>query len=140
VARSLSSSSKTSASGRAPLALSSAATNEYGGYEHHLRRLRHTLATLQKHCIQTVLRFFPAGTSVTRAEGGYLAWVQLPKRLSAVALYRAALEHKITIAPGIMFSGQGRYENCFRLNYGRVWSPRLDEALAALGRLASSLV
>ena len=113
---------------------------EYGGYELHLRRLRRTLAALQKHCVQTVLRFFPAGTTVTRPQGGYVAWVELPKGVSAVALYRSALENKITIAPGIIFSGDARYANCFRLNYGQVWSPRLDEALHLLGGIASSLV
>jgi DNA-binding transcriptional MocR family regulator len=112
---------------------------EYGGYEHHLRRLRRTLASLQAQCVQAVTRFFPAGTTVAPPQGGYIAWVQLPKRLSALALYRAALDNKITIAPGTIFSGEAGHANCFRLNYGQIWSSRVEEAIELLGRLASSL-
>jgi DNA-binding transcriptional MocR family regulator len=112
---------------------------EQGGYEHHLRRLRRTLAVLEKQCLQAVTRFFPAGTTVSRPQGGYLAWVQLPKRVNASALYRLALANKITIAPGTIFSGEARHENCFRMNYGQPWSARIDEAVETLGRLAASL-
>ena len=69
----------------------------------------------------------------------YVAWVQLPKRISALKLYRLALESKITIAPGIIFAGEPRYENCFRLNYGQPWSSRLEDALQLVGAMASSI-
>ena len=110
-----------------------------GGYEHHLRRLRRTLASLQKHCVQSVQRSFPAGTTVTRPEGGYLAWIQMPRRVSALAVYRLALESKITVAPGTIFSIDGQYENCLRINYGQEWSARLDDAVRTLGALAASM-
>jgi DNA-binding transcriptional MocR family regulator len=112
---------------------------QHGGYEHHLRRLRRTLASLQKHAVQSVMRSFPAGTAVTRPAGGYVAWIQLPKKINAVDLYRLALENRISIAPGPIFSAHGGYTNCFRLNYGQEWTARVDEAVATLGRLAASL-
>jgi len=112
---------------------------EHGGYEHHLRRLRRSLAALQKLAVQAVTRSFPAGTTASRPGGGYLAWIQLPRKIDAVGLYRLALENRITIAPGTIFSGQGLYKNCFRLNYGQEWTARVDEAVATLGRLAASL-
>jgi DNA-binding transcriptional MocR family regulator len=113
---------------------------QHGGFEHHLRRLRRTLGGLQKHCVQAVLRSFPAGTTVTRPAGGYLAWIELPERASALALYRFALESKITIAPGTIFSSDGKLESCLRLNYGQgEWSARLDDAVRTLGAIAASL-
>lgn len=112
---------------------------QHGGYEHHLRRLRRSLASLQRHAAQGVMRAFPAGTTVSRPGGGYLAWVELPKKTSAVALYRLALENRITIAPGAVFSAQKPYQNCFRLNYGQAWTSRVEEAVTTLGQLAASL-
>jgi len=110
-----------------------------GGYEHHLRRLRRTLAALQKQCLQAVQRYFPAGTTVSRQAGGYIAWLQLPKRVSALALYRLALESRITVAPGTIFSAAGHHENCVRINYGQEWSSRLEDAMRTLGDIARSL-
>jgi DNA-binding transcriptional MocR family regulator len=112
---------------------------QHGGYEHHLRRLRRSLAALQRLTVQAVTRSFPSGTSISRPAGGYLAWIQLPKKVSSVAAYRVALENKITIAPGPIFSARADYENCFRLNYGQEWSPRVEEAIATLGRIVASL-
>jgi len=111
---------------------------QYGGYEHHLRRLRHALATLQKHYLQAIARYFPAGTRVVRPEGGYLAWVQMPRRARAVTVYRLALESKIAIAPGDIFAPSGQYANCLRLNFSQEWSPRVDDALRTLGAIVAS--
>jgi DNA-binding transcriptional MocR family regulator len=112
---------------------------QYGGYEHHLRRLRRSLATLQKQGVQSVLRHFPAGTSVQRPEGGYLAWVRMPRQVSALAVYRLALESRVTVAPGDIFSPEGRYANCLRLNFSQEWSARHDDALRTVGAIAASL-
>jgi DNA-binding transcriptional MocR family regulator len=113
---------------------------EHGSYEHHLRRLRRTLAALQKQAVQAVLDAFPAGTTLSRPAGGYITWVQLPKKISATALYRLALAHRITLAPGPVFSAQPQYANCFRLNYGHEWTDRIDDAVVTLGRLAKTLL
>jgi DNA-binding transcriptional MocR family regulator len=104
---------------------------QHGGYEHH--------ASLQKQAAQAVVRSFPPGTTTSRPGGGYVSWIQLPKKVSAVALYRLALESRITIAPGPIFSAQAAYANGFRLNYAQEWSARVEEAVVTLGRLAASL-
>lgn len=49
-----------------------------GGYERHLRNLRRTYAQLIARMTDAVARYFPAGTRVTRPQGGHLLWVELP--------------------------------------------------------------
>jgi DNA-binding transcriptional MocR family regulator len=51
-------------------------------------------------------------------------------------LYREALAHKISIAPGTIFSPSGSYQNCLRLHGGLPRSEELDRAIQTLGLLS----
>jgi DNA-binding transcriptional MocR family regulator len=65
--------------------------------------------------------------------------VELPKAVDSLDLYRKALEKKISIAPGPMFSAKQKYRNFFRLSCGQPWSNKLEQALLTLGRLAGKI-
>lgn len=108
-----------------------------GGYDKHLRQLRHALSMQQEAMLLAVERYFPAGTRATRPDGGYFLWVELPEGADTIALHRQALSLGISVAPGPMFSAQRRFANCLRLNYGHPWDERAEAAMATLGRLAS---
>lgn len=110
-----------------------------GGYDRHLRSLRRQLASQVQRMVEAIGEHFPEGTRVTRPEGGFLVWVELPRKVDALVLHARALEAGISIAPGPIFSAQKRYGNFIRLNCGFPWSPRLEGALATLGSLARSL-
>lgn len=107
-----------------------------GGYDRHLRQLRHTLLLQQMQYLEAIERYFPAETQVTRPQGGYFCWVQLPGKTDTLQLHRAALDHGISIAPGPIFSAQRNFRNCLRLNYGHPWNPRFADAMAQLSKLA----
>lgn len=107
------------------------------GYDAHLAKLRATLATQQSALLASLQKHFPNGYRVTRPEGGYFVWVELPRGADALELHRLALEQGISIAPGPIFSPRREFRNCVRLNYGHPWTPELDRAIARLGQLAS---
>lgn len=109
---------------------------ESGGYDRHLRKLRKTLATQVQRVTLAISQCFPRGTRVTRPAGGFVLWVELPKSLDSLELYRKALREKISIAPGPIFSAKQKYQNFIRLSCGQPWSERLEQALMTLGRLA----
>jgi DNA-binding transcriptional MocR family regulator len=109
-----------------------------GGYDKHLRHLRHTLSLQQGAVAQAVVRHFPKGTKATRPEGGYFLWVELPGDVDTLEVHRQALSAGISIAPGPMFSAHRGFRNCLRLNYGHAFDARIDAALAILGRLATA--
>ncbi|MEC5164147.1 aminotransferase class I/II-fold pyridoxal phosphate-dependent enzyme [Janthinobacterium sp. CG_S6] len=108
-----------------------------GTYEWHLRQLRLALAAQQHMMLQAIAVHFPAGTRVTRPQGGYFVWVELPKGVDALALHRSALRHGISIAPGPIFSAKRAFGHCVRLNYGHPWDATHEAAIATLGRLAA---
>lgn len=109
------------------------------GFKHHLRRLRVVLERQQAYMLQAIARHFPAETQVTRPQGGYFLWLQLPKKVNVLELFRMANDRKISIAPGPIFSPQRQFQNCIRLNYGLDWSPNVEAAIATVGALARSL-
>jgi DNA-binding transcriptional MocR family regulator len=109
---------------------------ESGGYDHHLRRLRKSLALQVDRVSLAISRCFPEGTRVTRPLGGFVLWVELPKSVNSVELHGKALREKISIVPGAIFSPKQKYQNFIRLSCGQPWSDRLEHALITLGRLA----
>jgi DNA-binding transcriptional MocR family regulator len=56
-----------------------------------------------------------------------------------VELYELALKHKISIAPGRMFTLQNQFNNCMRLCFGLPWSEELKWKLKKLGGLAKMM-
>ncbi len=110
-----------------------------GRYEHHLRKLRQTLHANSLQYIRTIGEHFPEGTRVTNPTGGFILWVELDKHIDSYHLYQEAMLHKISIAPGSMFTLQDRYRNCMRLSYGLQWSPQVERALKKLGGLVKGM-
>lgn len=109
-----------------------------GGYDKHLRQLRHALSVQQSAMMQAVVRYFPKGTRATRPGGGYFLWIELPGQVNALDIHRKALSLGISVAPGPMFSASRSFTNCLRLNYGHPWDQKAESAVATLGRLASA--
>jgi DNA-binding transcriptional MocR family regulator len=107
-------------------------------YDAHLAKLRATLGTQQAALLASLQKHFPNGYRVTRPEGGYFVWVELPRGVDALEVHRLALEQGISIAPGPIFSPRREFRNCVRLNYGHPWSPEADRAIARLGQLVRS--
>ena len=112
---------------------------ESGGYERHLRRVRILLRDRLRMASRAIARYFPPDTRVTRPAGGFLLWVQMPKSVDAIAVFEKALQRKIGVVPGPMFSATGQFGNCLRVSCGVPWSKRLEESLAILGSIASQL-
>lgn len=106
-----------------------------GGYDRHLRAARILYRHSRDRLIDLVGKHFPRETRVTRPAGGFVAWLELPKTIDAVALYRRALDENISIAPGPLFSAREKYRNFVRLNFGQGWGERTVAAMIRLGRL-----
>ncbi|MFY0573196.1 hypothetical protein ACN28S_01460 [Cystobacter fuscus] len=86
-----------------------------------------------------ILSSFPEGSRLTQPRGGFVLWVELPKRVDSVELYRRALEEGISISPGVLFSASGGYRNYIRLNCGNRWTAPLERGLSRLAELATAL-
>jgi len=82
-----------------------------GRFELHLRHLRKALHTQSLRYMQAVCEHFPEDTCITRPHGGFTLWIEMNKKINGYKLHKRALKHNIGIAPGQIFSSQGRFEN-----------------------------
>ncbi len=103
------------------------------------------LMSLRLHCsihahkmAQRVLNHFPDNTRISLPQGGCVLWVEMPKGIDTVELYRKAISKNITFSPGILFSATGQYRNFLRLNCGIVWSSKIEQGLKTLGNIAKN--
>ena len=125
----------TSLSGSIPVQAALAEYLQEGGYDRHLRGLRASLQTQRNSLFDAVNRLFPDGTRVLRPAGGYFVWVELPAGVDAMALHRAALAQRISVAPGPMFSPRAEFAHHIRLTCGQRWDETLERAMRTLARL-----
>ena len=110
---------------------------ESGRYERQLRRVRGEYKRAVARMTDAVTRYFPQGTRVTRPEGGFVIWVELPGEVDSFDLARQALEAGISIAPGPIFSATQKYRRFLRLSCACLWDGRTEAAVATLGRMAT---
>jgi DNA-binding transcriptional MocR family regulator len=110
-----------------------------GGYDRHVRRLRRVLAAQTERYRDAIASCFPAGTRVSRPQGGFFVWVELEANASAAVLQLRAIERGIAIAPGPIFSARRRFANCIRISTGHPFTPRIERAITELGELAQKL-
>ncbi|MFF7710334.1 GntR family transcriptional regulator MpaR [Pseudomonas sp. NPDC007930] len=111
---------------------------QHGGYDRHLRKLRHSLEAQQQAMLAGAARYFPAATRVTRPSGGYFLWFEFPEQVDALRLFNEALAQGISLAPGPIFSATRGFGHCIRLNHGHPWGAESEQAMQQLGRLLAA--
>lgn len=109
-------------------------------YEKNLKKLRLFCSIHVHKTAQEVLNHFPEGTRVSLPQGGFVLWVELPKKIDTIELYRKAIAKKVTFSPGPLFSATKQYKNFLRLNCGNIWTPKVEESLRCLGALAKRMM
>lgn len=108
---------------------------ETGGYDRHLRGIRKAYCERRDRFLELAQRLLPEGSRVTSPEGGFTAWVELPHGNDAMKLYHGAMQRRVSIAPGPLFSPSGKYRQFIRLNYGQVGFEAMAKGLSILNEL-----
>jgi DNA-binding transcriptional MocR family regulator len=106
-----------------------------GGYERHLRKVTTIYRRQVERMSELMAHHFPAETRITRPQGGFLIWAELPEQVDSVDLHHRAIQSGISICPGVVFSPTGKYRNCVRINCGLMWTPQVEQAIPTLAKL-----
>lgn len=104
-----------------------------GHYQPHLRRMRSFYQRNLETFTRRVRHHFPCGICVTRPQGGFLIWVELPEPFDAWQLNQDLRASGVQVAIGSLFSASGKYRNCLRLSYAQAFSEQIEKALEILG-------
>ena len=105
---------------------------ESGAYDRHLRRLRAAVGAQVTQMRDAVAERFPEGTRLSDPRAGFVLWAELPQGVNALEVVDRALARGVALAAGPMFSARGRFSNAVRISCGLPWSPRIEQAVAAV--------
>jgi DNA-binding transcriptional MocR family regulator len=105
---------------------------ENGQYERHLRKTRSKYARAVERMTSAVERVFPEETRITRPQGGFVIWIELPDNRDSFNMARELMYKGITIAPGPIFSATAKYRNFMRLSCACEWDDKIERALARI--------
>ncbi|MBO5555749.1 MAG: PLP-dependent aminotransferase family protein [Oscillospiraceae bacterium] len=94
-------------------------------------------AELMMTCLK---KYLPEGVSFTPTQGGMFLWVTLPEGVTAVDLYRKALEKGVAICPGDPFYEYERNVRTFRVNYSNSTDEAIDKGIRILGEACKELM
>lgn len=109
-------------------------------YATHLRKIRHHLKSNHILMRQAILQYFPKETKISHPSGGYVLWLELPHSVDVLKLYQQAIQARISIAPGPVFTKSHALSHALRLNYSYAWTPEIEAAIKTLGQLAHALM
>lgn len=85
-------------------------------YELHLKQLRKKLAERKKKMTDLLELLLPSDVNIVSQSGGYFVWIEMPKHVDSMQIYRHVLQDNVSITPGKMFSPTEQYNHCIRLN------------------------
>jgi DNA-binding transcriptional MocR family regulator len=123
-----------------PIQAAIAAVLGEDGYDAHLRKLRRHLEQQQAAALRSLETHLPTGCRITRPQGGYFLWVELPQGVDTIEMHTRALEQGVSMAPGPIFSARKGFAHCLRLNTGHPWTAEMDRGVAILGQIAGKLL
>ena len=126
------------ATSSAACSLSQAAMAEYlrsGEYDRHIGRLRAAYRLQVEQMRFALGRTLPEGTRISRPQGGFVLWVELPRGVDALELFRCALSDNISLTPGMMFSATRKFRNLVRVSCGHPWDDQIALAVERIGEL-----
>lgn len=110
------------------------------GLRRHCRLMGRRLEIQTEEYRAALQEALPAGTKVTRPEGGFLLWVELPKGADTTALYTSTAAKQTGMTPGIIFGNHPEAKRFFRLSCGSLCSPQVRASIARLGDAAKSQI
>lgn len=109
-------------------------------FQRHLRLARTTYEQRRDTLIDLVAEYFPKGTRITRPQGGFVAWLQLPAMVDSAELYQMAKKSGVIIAPGAIFSSNPqKFRHYVRVSYANDWNNERKQAIKTLASLTHGL-
>lgn len=108
---------------------------ESGSYDRHIQHLHASLWRQRQELAALVQETFPENTCVHEARAGLSMWVKLPVGISSRRLFMKALENRIRVLPGAIFSSSTYFDSYIRLGCGWPLDEPRRSAIARLGQL-----
>lgn len=111
-----------------------------GFYRRHLIQYRQTLLTQRDLLIDCINEHWQFPFYFTIPDGGLSLWIELESQIDTTIIYKKALKSNIIMTPGMLFSSNKTFLNCFRLSFvHNITDQRLD-ALKNIGEIIKTII
>ncbi len=109
-----------------------------GFLDQHIPTIRSLYASQCDVMLTALSKFFPAGVSWTKPDGGMFIWVTLPQHIDSMALSAEAIANNVAFVPGVPFYAGTPQTNTLRLSFVTVSPERIYEGIEKLGKIIAS--
>src|SRR3990172_11212002 len=99
----------------------------------HISKIRTAYGNQCRAMIASIGKYFPAGVTHTRPEGGMFIWAELPEGASALDLFELAVKDKVIFVPGDPFYVNKKRTRTLRLNFSCVDEGTIVTGISRLG-------
>jgi len=106
----------------------------------HIRKIRQVYGRQRDAMVAAIQDYFPAEVLSTHPEGGMFLWITLPKGLSAMKVFKAAIKQKVAFVPGDPFYVNKKDVNALRLNYSSVDEETIMTGIKRLGKVLKTMI
>lgn len=110
-----------------------------GRYDLHLKRIRKQLHTQSIQYQQAIATYFPKEVIVSKPQGGFVLWIELPTQIDALSLLQEAMQQGINFAPGQLFSLEKNLQHYLRISIGQPFTADVEAGIKRLGKLMHKL-
>lgn len=108
-----------------------------GSYRRHLYQYRQVLKHQRDQLVQGLKGYWLDSIRFSIPEGGLSLWVELDEQVNTTEAYQKALQRKIVLTPGALFSADDRFKNYLRLSFCHPCVGERLEAVKVLGDVLS---
>lgn len=109
-----------------------------GFLEQHIPTIRSFYSGQCDIMLDALSKFFPAGVTWTKPDGGMFIWVTLPKHINSLTLADESIAQNVAFVPGVPFYASNPEANTLRLSFVTVSRERIYEGIEKLGKLIAS--
>ena len=110
-----------------------------GEFDRYLDALRGELRVRHAALQRAAKAHLPTGCTITDPDGGFVAWLELPKAGSGDRLAELAAQRGVRVVPGRVFDLHGAPSRGVRLSLTRADARQIDAGLRVLGECAREL-
>ena len=106
-----------------------------GRYVNHVKKFQKSISRQALEMKILLSGYFPEDTAISNPYGGFFFWLEINREIDTIKLFRKALDHKISIAPGEVFGNGGRFRNCLRISFSFPVTDRIRDGVRTLGSM-----
>ncbi|WP_165791865.1 PLP-dependent aminotransferase family protein [Thalassospira marina] len=110
-----------------------------GYYQPHVARLRDKLANNARAIQKIIQDHFPAGTVASDPDGGFIIWIDLPRKINCLQFIELARQQSIFLPKSTVFYADGREVPSLRICFSTGDIRNTLSDLISLGKIATVL-